>query len=335
MGLELYEDYTRADVHQLFAPEQNFHPGGGTWGLQGIVPLPNRSADFIFYVSFGRTIADHDFDEGISPSGVLTWQSQPAQALDHDRIRQFIGHDEQASNIYLFLRTTTDSKRPYTYMGRLKYLRHDVQREMPVHFQWQILDWDPPAGMLERMGLVLEGPGSQGPADTPEIATGNLCSPPQRSDGSGQPLNTPNFRARKSPDWSKRDAANRSLGAAGERFVVEWERSQLIDSGFPDLAAQVRHIAAEIGDGAGYDVHSYTTSGDPKYIEVKTTKGAADTDFFLTENERRFALERNAEFFLYRVYDFDQKNGKGNLFVLSGPLEDSFHLNATQYRVRR
>jgi hypothetical protein len=44
-------------------------------------------------------------------------------------------------------------------------------------------------------------------------------------------------------------------------------------------------MAAEDGDGAGYDILSFDPSGKERLIEVKTTNGAAKTPFFLTRNE--------------------------------------------------
>jgi hypothetical protein len=46
--LILYEDYSREEVHDIFDPESTFTPQAGTWGLQGIVELPNRAGDYVF-----------------------------------------------------------------------------------------------------------------------------------------------------------------------------------------------------------------------------------------------------------------------------------------------
>src|SRR5271163_4251344 len=53
-------------------------------------------------------------------------------------------------------------------------------------------------------------------------------------------------------DPVERDQRNRSLGKAGEAFVVDVERRQLTEADRPDLARKVRWTAAEDGDGAGY-----------------------------------------------------------------------------------
>jgi hypothetical protein len=79
--LTLYEDYTREEVHDIFDPKYSFTPQAGTWGLQGIVPIPDRPGGYVFFVTFGQKQAEHEFDEGITPEGVLRWQSQPKQRL--------------------------------------------------------------------------------------------------------------------------------------------------------------------------------------------------------------------------------------------------------------
>lgn len=109
----------------------------------------------MFFVSFGRSQAHHEFEESITEDGVLSWQSQPSQTLEHRRIRELIAHDERLSVVHLFLRTSIRSEVPYTYMGPLGYLTHDSTRERPVYFQWQILEWPVPSEVLARLGLEL------------------------------------------------------------------------------------------------------------------------------------------------------------------------------------
>ncbi len=105
-------------------------------------------------------------------------------------------------------------------------------------------------------------------------------------------------------DPVERDHRNRSLGRAGEAFVLEIEKQRLQETERPDLAQKVRWVAAEDGDGAGYDVLSFDRTGCERLIEVKTTNGAARTPFFLTRNEREFATERPEEWRIYRVHLF-------------------------------
>jgi hypothetical protein len=114
-ALVLYYDYSRQQVHDIFAPDTPFTPQAGTWGLQGIVAIPNRPGDFVLFVTFGQQQGSHIFDEGITEDGVLSWQSQPKQSLKDRQIHQLIQHDELTNTLYLFLRTRRNV--PYTYMG--------------------------------------------------------------------------------------------------------------------------------------------------------------------------------------------------------------------------
>src|SRR5437773_6597511 len=132
--LVLYQDYTREDVHDIFEPDTRFTPQSGKWGIQGIVRIAGREGDFVLFVTFGKRQGTHVFDEGVTKLGVLSWQSQPQQGFSSRTVQKLISHDDATNSIYLFLRTK--DRRPYTYLGRLRYRAHDSNREHPVHFQW-------------------------------------------------------------------------------------------------------------------------------------------------------------------------------------------------------
>jgi hypothetical protein len=130
-------------------------------------------------------------------------------------------------------------------------------------------------------------------------------------------------------DPVERDHRNRSLGKAGEAFVVDLERRQLTEADRPDLARKVRWIAAEDGDGAGYDVLSFNLGGHERLIEVKTTNGSAHTPFFLTRNERDLATERPADWRIYRVHLFARGP---RIFTIAPPLENAVKLTPETWR---
>lgn len=118
--LTQYEIYNREEVHDLFDPDSKFTQGTGTWGLQGVVKIPNREKDYVFFVTCGQKQADHTFEEEITEDGILTWQSQPKPTLQHPQILGFINHVHLTENIYLFLRTSrlnpeTKKAQPFTY----------------------------------------------------------------------------------------------------------------------------------------------------------------------------------------------------------------------------
>ena len=138
--LERYAMYSRKDVHDVFAAETNFQEGCGIWGLHGIIRIPNTK-DYIFFVTYGTKRGEHKFVEGIDENGIVSWQSQPRQNFKSPDIINFINHNENINNIYLFKRNSRREAK-YMYLGKLKYIEHDLNKENPVWFKWQILDWE-------------------------------------------------------------------------------------------------------------------------------------------------------------------------------------------------
>lgn len=130
-------------------------------------------------------------------------------------------------------------------------------------------------------------------------------------------------------DPMERDHRNRALGKAGEAFVVHLERRRLETAERLDLARQVRWVAEEVGDGAGFDVLSFDLSGQQRLVEVKTTNGAARTPFYLTRNERDLAVERPMEWRIYRVHLFATKP---RIFTVAPPLENTLRLMPETWR---
>jgi len=130
-------------------------------------------------------------------------------------------------------------------------------------------------------------------------------------------------------DPVKRDYQNRTLGKAGEEFVVDVERRRLTSADRSDLARKVRWTAAEDGDGAGYDIASFNFDGKPRLIEVNTTNGSARTPFFLTRNEFNIAQQRPIEWQIYRVHLF---SSVPRVFTISPPLENHIKLTTETWR---
>jgi hypothetical protein len=339
-SLKLYEDYDRKTVHDIFAPDTPFKPQTGSWGLHGIVRLPDRPRDIVLFVTFGTKEGEHEFDEGISSEGVLRWQSQPQQLLNNPMVVDLISHDESISNIYLFLRTTARKQgvpTDYTYLGKLKYLTHDSEREQPVHFDWQLMDWPVPPEVLDCIDLKLEGIDLLTAAETTqEIATATKLarlretSAPMQGERRG--VTTREFRGRFRGDYGAREKANRKLGLTGEELVVEYERDTLRDQGLAELADKVRHIAVVEGDGAGYDVLSFFLDGKPKYIEVKTTRGPITSEFYISPNEVAFSAAHADNYELRRLYEFDG-SGSTLFYSIFGKLEDQVDLTSSEYKV--
>lgn len=130
-------------------------------------------------------------------------------------------------------------------------------------------------------------------------------------------------------DPMERDHRNRALGKAGEEFVVHLERRRLEAAQRLDLARQVRWVAEEDGDGAGFDVLSFDLNGQQRLVEVKTTNGAARTPFYITRNEHELAAERPMEWRIYRVHLFATEP---RIFTVTPPLENAVRLTPETWR---
>lgn len=105
-------------------------------------------------------------------------------------------------------------------------------------------------------------------------------------------------------DVAERDARNRALGRAGEERVLAHERAALSSAGRVDLARDVRWVSDADGDGAGYDIASFTPTGGARLIEVKTTNGWERTPFHISRNELAVAEARRDDWCLVRLWNF-------------------------------
>ena len=293
-----YEKYSRNDIHDVFSPDTNFTPQTGSWGLHGIIRVPGTQHDYIFLVTYGKKQSGHEFDENIDENGILTWQSQPSQTLNESRIIDFINHDYLKNNIYLFLRTS--DKEDYTYMGLLAYVDHDNQREKPVYFKWQILDWN-------------------------EDNSNRLIN--------DKKINTYEFYSNKNINFEGEIKKNTKLGKKGEDVVVEYEKTRLILEGREDLADKVFTTREIAGNAERFDVLSYDKDGNEKYIEVKTTKGGLNNIFHISENEVEFSEQYKDKYYLYRVYNFNTKTMSADLKIIKGAINRE-KLQATNYTCR-
>ena len=130
-------------------------------------------------------------------------------------------------------------------------------------------------------------------------------------------------------DVAGRDERNRSLGEAGEKRVLNHERAVLTDAGRADLAGKVRWVSQEDGDGAGYDISSFTPEGRVRWIEVKTTNGWERTPFHISKNELEVAEANRSKWRLFRLWNFSRQP---KAFELRPPLEAHVDLIPTSFR---
>lgn len=139
------------------------------------------------------------------------------------------------------------------------------------------------------------------------------------------------FAPRLGVDYLAIEAANRSLGTAGEIFVERFEQARLESLRLSHLAKRVERVSVTRGDGLGFDILSFEKSGEDRLIEVKTTASGPETPFFVTRNELAASRENDASYHRYRVFTF-RKSPK--LFWRKGCLDHEFALDPERYEAR-
>jgi hypothetical protein len=139
----------------------------------------------------------------------------------------------------------------------------------------------------------------------------------------------PRVRLPRKVDFAARDESNRKLGRAGEQWVLDFEHQRLVDADLPELFQRVDWVSDRLGDGAGYDILSYESATQERFIEVKTTNGAHGSSFIISRNELDFSKEAGDAFFLYRLFQFRQSPA---LYLLRGDVSKQLHLEPLDYR---
>lgn len=149
--------------------------------------------------------------------------------------------------------------------------------------------------------------------------------PPADSQKAAEPARS---AIRLTTNYIEREARNRSLGAAGELFALNYERARLIHVGKEALAARIEHTSKVRGDYEGYDILSFDETGSELLIEVKTTKYGAETPFFVSRNEVATSERRAALYHVYRLYGFRQAP---KLYTLQGAISQTCRLSAASF----
>lgn len=157
---------------------------------------------------------------------------------------------------------------------------------------------------------------------------GLLYRDPPQKQSERKPIDRVAARIIRFYDPAKRDAKARKLGEAGERFLYIAERNRLSSEGRDDLAGKVRWVSKEDGDGAGYDILSYTRNGGRRLLEVKTTNGPITTPFWISRNELDVSEENRDAYRIARLYQFSRMP---EAYKLKPPLADHLHLRAAEY----
>ncbi len=170
----------------------------------------------------------------------------------------------------------------------------------------------------------------QQPAVAPELIDFKVVSvpPPSKQHKAAESTSAKAFNPVKR-DYLAQEARNQSLGLAGEEFVLQYEHWRLATLGLNKLADRVEHVSKTQGDGLGYDILSFDTSGRERFIEVKTTAFGKDTPFFVTNRELACSEESKDQFHLCRVFEFRKSP---RLLSLTGPIKQHCTLDPITYR---
>lgn len=120
---------------------------------------------------------------------------------------------------------------------------------------------------------------------------------------------TKKTKSRNKPDYEKEARKLKRLGDRGEKIVMDIERIRLTNAGRLDLLEKIDRVSLK-SDSFGYDILSFDTDGNKRYVEVKATRAKVGTaNFFFTANELRTAKELD-NYYIYMVYDVTSENPK-------------------------
>lgn len=153
-----------------------------------------------------------------------------------------------------------------------------------------------------------------------------VVAPPE-----GEPMQYPHVHRRSAVrfvDWLQLEAANRSLGQAGEEFALTFEHKRLWKAGQKSLAERLEHVSATRGDGAGYDIRSFEVDGADRLIEVKTTRLDKGTPFFASRNEVSVSGDTADCYVVYRLFKFATKP---QMYHLHGAIAETCRLDPVAY----
>lgn len=127
------------------------------------------------------------------------------------------------------------------------------------------------------------------------------------------------FRGR-TVNFIKNGIENKRLGDLGELWVMKHEIEKLKEANKHNLIDQIKHTSIDEGDGTGFDIQSYDIAGNKIFIEVKTTKGRQNSTFFVTRNELERSKIEKDNYYLYRLYNYNEQTDTADLLIIKGEL---------------
>jgi hypothetical protein len=141
-----------------------------------------------------------------------------------------------------------------------------------------------------------------------------------------------NFRGR-TVNYMQNEFENKRIGDLGELWVIKYEIDKLKKAGKDNLVGKIEHISKNEGDGTGYDILSFDSEGNIMFIEVKTTKGIKDSIFYITRNELERSRIEKENYYVYRLYNFNEQTNRADLFIINGDLTNLCSVPTT-YKVK-
>lgn len=127
------------------------------------------------------------------------------------------------------------------------------------------------------------------------------------------------FRGR-TVNFIQNNIDNKRIGDLGELWVLKYEIEKLRKSGQHHLIDKIKHTAKDEGDGTGFDIKSFDKNGQKIYIEVKTTKGGKNSTFYVTRTELERSKIEKENFYLYRLYNYNEENDTAEIMIIKGDL---------------
>ena len=214
----------------------------------------------------------------------------------------------------------------------MKYLNHDEEsgeKNKPVNFNWQVVNWPIKDETLNRLSIKLE-PGLNIEKQTQKQKFIINEAPEKKPKLKREGVKKDKFRQLKVYNNPETDKKLKDIGNKGEQYIIEYEIERLTQADKAELADKIKHISL-VNDAAGYDILSFNEDGSERYIEVKTTKGPIGTDFFISPGEIKFS-KANKEYYIYRVFEFLSEKMTGKIYIKKGDVEINFNLTPLQFK---
>lgn len=129
------------------------------------------------------------------------------------------------------------------------------------------------------------------------------------------------FRGR-TVNYVQNNIENKRIGDLGELWVIKYEIEKLKHANKHNLIGQIKHTSKDEGDGTGFDIQSFDKNGNKIFIEVKTTNGNKNSTFFVTRNELERSKKEKDNYYLYRLYNFNDNLETADLLIIKGDLSN-------------